>query len=152
VNERAGYDAATWKLVRPFPDQIATPEDVEGATAVFALSDTVNPQLIQTPKPQPVIWYADEQFAALLVQAESHHTEEGDEMRVAGLLLPSGATAVALMEDVEAVEDSDPVWLSLLEAEEDFGDDADDDDEDGEWTTFAAANDDDDDDDEEDEE
>lgn len=145
--DRAGFDAATWKLVRPFAAQIATPEDVENAVAVFALSDTLNPQIIQTPKPQPVIWYADEQFAALLIQAESHQTEDGDEMRVAGLLLPSGSTAVALMEDVEAVEDSDPVWLSLLE-DDAFDEEDDSANDNGDWT-LSAANEDEEDDEEE---
>jgi hypothetical protein len=68
--------------------------------------------------PQPVIWYEeDEEFAALVVQAEVHETEDGETLRVLGLLLPQGRTAVGFTEDVDEVDATDPVWLSLLEAE-----------------------------------
>jgi hypothetical protein len=117
---RAGWDAATWRLARPFTGRIASPDDVEAAAAVFALGETVNAEVLDTPKPQPVIWHGDdEEFAALLIQAERHEAPDGAEMEVGGLLLPNGDTAVALMEDLEAVEDDDVVWLALLEAQED---------------------------------
>jgi hypothetical protein len=126
MSARPGFGANTWRLVRPFGAHVATPADVEDALAVFALGDTFNGRVLETPKPQPVIWYGeDEEFAALLVQAEVHESEDGEVMEVAGLLLPNGDTAVALMDDVEAVPETDPVWLALLEA------DAEDDDQDG---------------------
>lgn len=118
MNERAGFDADTWRLVRPFDGRIATPADVEEANAVFALADTINARLIETEKPAPVVWRGeDEDYAALLVQAEAHESIDGGDMEVAGLLLPTGQTAVALMEDVEPVSEDDPVWLSLIEAD-----------------------------------
>jgi hypothetical protein len=143
VSARPGYDAMTWRLVRPFGGHVATPTDVEAAVAVFALGDTLNGRVLETPKPQPVIWYGeDEEFAAVLVQAEVHETEEGEEMQVAGLLLPNGDTAIALMDDVEPVEDTDPVWLALLEAEDDEDDDEDDDE--AMWADIGLDDDDDD--------
>lgn len=118
MSGRAGFDAFTWKLVRPFCGHCATPTDVEEARAVFALADTFNGRVMEVDMPAPVIWYSeDEEFAALLIQAEVHETEDGEAMEVLGLLLPNGDTAVALMDDVEMVEESDPVWLSLLEAD-----------------------------------
>jgi hypothetical protein len=47
-----------------------------------------------------------------------------------GLLLPNGETAVAHLEEVEFVDERDPVWLALLEA--DSGG-ADNDDDGAEW-------------------
>jgi hypothetical protein len=123
MNPRAGYDAFTWKLVRPFDGALATPEDVESARAVFALADTYNGRVLPIDKPAPVVWYGeDEEFAALVIQAEVHETEDGEPMEVMGLLLPNGDTAVALQDDVELVDEHDPVWLSLLEAEEEAED------------------------------
>ena len=128
MSGRAGFDAFTWKLVRPFGGHCATPTDVEEARAVFALADTFNGRVMQVDKPAPAIWYSeDEEFAALLIQAEVHETEDGEAMEVLGLLLPNGDTAVALMDDVEMVEESDPVWLSLLEADLEEDEDEDDD-------------------------
>jgi hypothetical protein len=128
MSGRAGFDAFTWRLVRPFDGHCATPTDVEEARAVFALSDTFNGRVMAMEKPAPVVWFGeDEEFAALVIQAEVHETEDGEAMEVLGLLLPNGDTAVALMEDVEMVEESDPAWLSLLEAdledEDEFEDD-----------------------------
>jgi hypothetical protein len=143
LSARPGYDASTWRLVRPFAAHVATPHDVEEAHAVFALSDTFNGRVIDTEVPHPVIWYGeDEEFAALLVQAEAHETEDGVEMEVAGLLLPNGDTAIALMEDVEVVADTDPVWLSLLDAESSEEEDEDDD---ADWARPGMSDDDDDD-------
>lgn len=144
MTARPGYDASTWRLVRPFATHVATPYDVEEAHAVFALSDTFNGRVIDADKPQPVIWYGeDEEFAALMVQAEAHETDEGAEMRVAGLLLPNGDTAIALMEDVEPVTDTDPVWLSLLDAEAE--DEEEDENDDAAWAMAGMGEDDDDD-------
>ena len=128
MSGRAGFDAFTWKLVRPFRGHCATPTDVEEARAVFALADTFNGRVMEVDMPAPVIWYSEEEeFAALLIQAEVHETEDGEAMEVLGLLLPNGDTAVALMDDVEMVEESDPVWLSLLEADLEEDEDEDDD-------------------------
>lgn len=144
MSARPGYDAMTWRLVQPFGAHVATPTDVEQAVAVFALGDTFNGRVLETPKPQPVIWYGeDEEFAALLVQAEVHETDEGEEMQVAGLLLPNGDTAIALMDDVEPVAETDPVWLALLEAEED-DEDEDEDDDAAAWADVGLDDDDDD--------
>lgn len=143
MSARPGYDASTWKLVRAFQAHVATPHDVDSANAVFALTDTLNGRVLEAEKPQPVIWYGeDEEFAALMIQAEAHETEDGSHMEVAGLLLPNGDTAVALMENVEAVSDADPVWLSLLDAEADDG--REDEDDDADWALAGMGDDDDD--------
>jgi hypothetical protein len=132
MSARPGFDAFTWKLVRPFEGHCATPADVEAARAVFALSDTFNGRVMPIAKPAPVVWFGeDEEFAALVIQAEVHETEDGEEMEVLGLLLPNGDTAVALHDDVEMVDEHDPAWLSLLDADlEDEDDDEEDEDED----------------------
>lgn len=118
MSARPGFDAFTWRLVRPFAGRCATPADVEEARAVFALSDTFNGRVMEIDKPAPVVWFGeDEEFAALVIQGEVHETEEGEAMEVLGLLLPNGDTAVALVEDVEMVTDADPAWLSLLDAD-----------------------------------
>src|SRR5687768_8565652 len=93
-----GFTAQTWRQAAVFGNRCAEPADVEAAAAVFALGDTFNGRPIDMGKPAPVIWYGEEEeeFAALVVQAEAHETEEGDTMEVMGLLLPSGQTAVAL--------------------------------------------------------
>jgi len=61
----------------------------------------------------------------LVVQAETHETDEEGEMDFLGLLLPAGETVVVFPDDVEFVDATDPVWLALLEADgeaEDVGD------------------------------
>ena len=128
-----GFSARTWRAARVFGDHCATPADVEGADAVFALGDTFNGRPLSIDKPSPVIWYdEDEEFAALVVQAEAHETEDHGTLEMVGLLLPSGETAVAHLEDVEFVDEDDPVWLALLEADSDV--DAEDSETDGaEW-------------------
>ena len=131
-----GFSARTWRAARTFGGHCATPADVEGADAVFALGDTLNGRPLPIEKPAPVIWYdEDEEFAALVVQAEAHETEDGVTLEMVGLLLPSGETAVVPVEDVEFVDDTDPVWLALLEA--DGGGEADEEDlDDGaEWAS-----------------
>ena len=113
-----GFSARTWRMVSTFSGHCATPADVEGADAVFALGDTLNGRPLPIEKPAPVIWYdEDEEFAALVIQAEAHETEEQVTLEMVGLLLPNGETAVAHLEDVEFVDEHDPVWLALLEAD-----------------------------------
>ena len=115
-----GFTVETWKSVATFSGRIASQSDVDAHAAVFALADTVNAVVFEEPLPQPVIWYddeADEEFAALIVQAESHETEDGQELQVLGLLLPDGRTAVAFTEDVEEVAGENPDWIALLEAD-----------------------------------
>ena len=46
-------------------------------------------------------------------------------MDVLGLILPDGSAVVALMDDVDLVDDTDPVWRRLVESAVD-GADADD--------------------------
>lgn len=111
-----GFDAQTWSSAAVFEGRCATREDVEAHAAVFALGDTLRPQPLPMTLPQPVIWYEDDdQFAALIVQAELHETEEGQSLEVLGLLLPDGETAVAFTDDVDEVDATDPVWLELLD-------------------------------------
>jgi hypothetical protein len=113
-----GFSARNWRAARTFGGRCATPADVEGADAVFALGDTLNGRTLPIEKPSPVIWYdEDEEFAALVVQAESHETDDDVTLEMLGLLLPSGETVVAHLEEVEFVADTDPVWLALLEAD-----------------------------------
>lgn len=118
MGAHSGFTASNWKSTPVFGGHCATPADVETAVAVFALADTFNgrPKPLQTPA--PVIWYADdEEFAALVVQAETHETEDQGELDFLGLLLPAGGTAVVFPDDVEFVDPKDPVWLALLEAD-----------------------------------
>ena len=116
----SGFTPDTWRAVPTFSGRIARQADVEDGPAVFALADTHDAQPFEEPLPQPAIWYdedTDEEFAVLIVQAESHHTEDGDELQVLGLLLADGRTAVAFTDDVEEVAGDDPDWLDLLEAD-----------------------------------
>jgi len=118
VTAHPGFSARTWRSTRTFGGHCATPADVEGADAVFALGDTFNGRPLPIEKPSPVIWYdEDEEFAALVVQAESHETDDEITLEMVGLLLPNGETAVVPIEDVEFVDETDPVWLALLEAD-----------------------------------
>jgi hypothetical protein len=112
-----GFTAETWRAVPTFTGRVATQADVEADRAVFALGDTHNAVAFEEPLPQPVIWTdeeADEEFAALIVQAEQHETDEGEELQVLGLLLAGGRTVVAFTEDVQEVAGDDPDWLDLL--------------------------------------
>lgn len=119
-----GFTAEDWARKPAFGGRCATPADVEAGKAVFALGDTVNGRPMAVSMPRPAIWYEEgEQFAALIVQAEVHETEDGETLQVLGLLLPMGRTAVGFMEDIEEVEATDPVWLSLIEADSEGGDD-----------------------------
>ncbi len=120
VEDMPTLAAETWKAVATFSGRVALQAAVDAHAAGFALADTVNAVVFEEPLPQPVIWYdedADEEFAALIVQAESHETDDGQELQVLGLLLPDGRTAVAFTEDVEEVAGDNPDWLDLLAAD-----------------------------------
>jgi hypothetical protein len=134
MNARPGFTAKTWRQAPVFEGHCATPADVEHADAVFAIADTLNGRPMPLAKPAPVIWYAeDEEFAALVVQAEAHETDEDGQMEFLGLLLPTGGTAVVPPDAVEFVSAADPVWRSLLKADQEAADD----DEDGaEWADY----------------
>lgn len=139
MNARPGFTAANWRHAPVFDGHCATPTDVESAAAVFALADTFNGRPMTLEKPAPVIWYAeDEEFAALVVQAETHETDDDGELEFLGLLLPGGGTAVVFPDDVEFVPAADPVWRSLLEAD---GEAAADDEDGAEWADFDLAED-----------
>jgi hypothetical protein len=123
MSERTGFSAADWREAPVFKDRCAMPLDLEQGDAVFALSDTLNGRPVQMPLPKPVIWYAeDEQYAALVVQAEHHEDQDDGDLEFLGLLLPNGQTAVVVEDDLEFVDTDDPVWLSLLEADSDASD------------------------------
>ncbi len=110
-----GFDVDDWSRLKAFTGAVATLEDVQAKRAVFALADTADPRPIAMDLPQPVIWWeADGEQAAIAVQAESHLGPEGEEMDVLGLILPDGDSAVALLEDVDLVDDTDPVWRRLV--------------------------------------
>ncbi|MGZ3274538.1 MAG: hypothetical protein ACXU8Z_12295 [Caulobacteraceae bacterium] len=118
MTARPGFTTATWRFAPVFDGHCATPADVESAAAVFALADTFNGRPLPINKPAPVIWYSDdEEFAALVVQAEAHETDEDGPLEFLGLLLPGGGTAVVFNDDVEFVAAADPVWRSLLQAD-----------------------------------
>lgn len=115
-----GFTAKDWPHLATFQGRCATPHDVDAGAAVFALGDTLNGRALTMDLPQPVIWYEeDEQYAAVVVQAETHETEDGETLEVLGLVLPQGKTAVGFMDDVDEVDATDPVWLSLLDADRD---------------------------------
>jgi hypothetical protein len=113
--EDGGFDVDDWGRLRPFTGAPARLEDVQARRAVFALGDTVAPRTIEMELPQPVIWWSEDgEQAAVIVQAEAHETEDGEVMEVVGLILPDGEGVVALLEDVDLVDDSDPVWRRLV--------------------------------------
>lgn len=110
-----GYDVDDWSRLKPFTGAPASLEDVQAKAAIFALGDTEDARPIEMDLPQPVIWWDDEgEVAAVAVQAEAHTTPDGEIMEVVGLILPDGAGAVALLEDVDLVDDTDPVWRELV--------------------------------------
>lgn len=115
-HEGGGFDVDDWARLPAFAGAVATLDDVQARRAVFALEDTQRPWPIDMALPQPAIWWADEgEQAAIVVQAENHTNAEGEEMEVLGLILPDGGAAVALLEDVDLVDDSDPTWRALVE-------------------------------------
>ena len=110
-----GFDADDWTRLTPFTGAVATLDDVQARRAVFALGDTDDPRPMAMDMPQPVIWWDDEgEQAAVIVQAETHLNAEGEEMEVLGLILPDGGAAVALMDDVDLVDASDPTCRDLV--------------------------------------
>src|ERR1700740_2428236 len=115
--DAGGFDVDDWTRLAPFAGRVATLEDVQAQRAVFALGDTEAPRPLDMPLPQPVIWWDDDgEQAAVAVQAETHQTAEGETMEILGLILPDGASAVALLEDVDLVDDSDPTWRDLVDS------------------------------------
>ena len=111
-----GFTVETWSSLKTFEGRCATPHDVDDGAAVFALGDTLNGRPMSVTLPQPVIWWDDEdEKGAVAVQAEAHETEDGEVLEVLGLVLPDGRTAIALHEDVDEVDATDPVWAALVE-------------------------------------
>lgn len=110
-----GFDVDDWTRLKAFQGRLASLDDVQAGRAVFALADTVDPRPLALDLPQPLIWWDDDgEQAALAVQAEAHGTEDGETMEVLGLILPDGGSAVALMDDVDFVDDTDPTWRALV--------------------------------------
>jgi hypothetical protein len=110
-----GFDVDDWRRLKPFSGAVAALDDVQAGRAVFALGDTTDPRPLAMALPQPVIWWSDEgEQAAVAVQAEIHGGD-GETLEVLGLILPDGGSAVALLEDVDLVDDSDPTWRDLVE-------------------------------------
>lgn len=110
-----GFDVDDWRRLEPFTGAVATLDDVQARRAIFALVDTVSPRLLDMDLPQPLIWWDDDgEQAAIAVQAEVHGGPDGETMNVLGLILPDGGAAVALMDDVDLVDDTDPAWRDLV--------------------------------------
>jgi hypothetical protein len=122
-----GFDVDDWTRLQAFTGAVATLDDVQARRAVFALADTTAPRPLDLPLPQPVIWWDDDgEQAAVAIQGERHETDDGETLEVLGLVLPDGSGAVALLEDVDLVDDTDPTWRELVanavgEADEDLG-------------------------------
>jgi hypothetical protein len=111
-----GFDVDDWSRLKAFTGAVATLDDVQARRAVFALADTTDPRLLDMELPQPVIWWEDDgEQAAVAVQAETHTSADGEVMEVLGLILPDGDSAVALLDDVDLVDDTDPTWRQLVE-------------------------------------
>jgi hypothetical protein len=110
-----GFDVDDWTRLAAFAGRVATLEDVQARRAVFALADTTDPRSLEMDLPQPVIWWEEDgEQAAVAVQAERHVSAEGEAMEVLGLILPDGEAAVALLDDVDLVDDTDPTWRDLV--------------------------------------
>jgi hypothetical protein len=110
-----GFDVDDWSRLKAFSGALATLDDVQANRAVFALADTGDPRPIEMELPQPVIWWEEDgEQAAVAVQAEAHLGPDGALMEVLGLILPDGGSAVALLEDVDLVDDSDLTWRDLV--------------------------------------
>jgi len=113
-DESGGFDVDDWARLKPFTGALATLEDVQARTAIFALGDTEGARPLDMPLPQPVIWWSDDGAqAAVAVQAEAHEADD-ETLEVLGLILPDGAGAVALLEDVDLVDDTDPEWRRMV--------------------------------------
>lgn len=110
-----GFDVDDWSRLTPFAGAVSTLDDVQAGKAVFALGDTEEARVIDMELPQPVIWWEEDgEQAAVIVQAEAHVGPDGDLMEVLGLILPDGGGAVALLDDVDLVDDTDPTWRDLV--------------------------------------
>lgn len=110
-----GFDVDDWARLTPFNGAVATLDDVQAGKALFALGDTEDARIIDMELPQPVIWWEDDgEQAAVIVQAEAHVGPDDDLMEVLGLILPDGGGAVALLDDVDLVDDTDPTWRDLV--------------------------------------
>jgi hypothetical protein len=117
ADDGGGFDIDDWRRLPAFTGAVATLADVESRRAIFALGDTNRPRLIDMDLPQPVIWWADGgEQAAIAVQAEAHDTDDGETLEVLGLILPDGEGVVALLDDVDLVDDTDPTWRDLVAA------------------------------------
>jgi hypothetical protein len=113
----AGFDLESWNKAVVFKGRLATDADVTEGRAIFSLKDTENGRPLEMELPQPVIWYEDDdEFGALVVQAEAHETEDGETLEVLGLLLPNGDEVIAFTDDVDEVDATDPFWVALVEA------------------------------------
>ncbi|WP_304180047.1 hypothetical protein [Phenylobacterium aquaticum] len=110
-----GFDVDDWTRLKPFEGRVATLDDVQARRAVFALGDTTDPRVLEMELPQPLIWWEDDgEQAAVAVQAERHVGTGGEVMEVLGLILPDGDSAVALLDDCDLVDDTDPTWRALV--------------------------------------
>ena len=110
-----GFDVDDWGRLGAFRGAVATLDDVQAGRAIFALGDTAEPRTIDMELPQPVIWWdEDGEQGAVAVQAERHTGPDGEQMDVLGLILPDGDAVVALLEDVDLVDDTDPTWRELV--------------------------------------
>ncbi|MFN4176518.1 hypothetical protein [Phenylobacterium sp.] len=115
ADDGGGFDVDDWSRLRPFTGAVASLDDVQARRAVFALADTTDPRPLDMELPQPLIWWDDDgEQAAVAVQAEVHIGPDGERMEVLGLILPDGGSAVALLDDVDLVDDSDPTWRELV--------------------------------------
>jgi len=116
TEDGGGFDADDWSRLKPFTGRVATLDDVQARRAVFALGDSEDPQVIDMDLPQPVIWWDDDgEQGAVAVQAEVHAGAFGEPMEVLGLILPDGDAVVALLDDVDLVDDTDPHWRRLVD-------------------------------------
>jgi hypothetical protein len=114
-HDGGGFDVDDWSRLNAFTGAVATLDDVQARRAVFALADTTDPRPLEMALPQPVIWWdEDGEQAAVAVQAEGHIGPDGEMLEVLGLILPDGGSAVALLEDVDLVDDTDPTWRDLV--------------------------------------
>lgn len=114
-DDGGGFDVDDWSRLTAFGGAVATLEDVQAGRAVFALAETSDPRPIEMELPQPLIWWdEDGEQGAVAVQAERHIGPDGERLDVLGLILPDGSSAVALLEDVDLVDDTDPAWRELV--------------------------------------
>jgi len=115
TDDPGGFDVDDWRRLAPFQGAVASLDDVQRKAAIFALGDTTEARPIDMELPQPVIWWSDDgEQAAIAVQAEAHETDDGELMEVLGLILPDGEGVVALLDDVDLVDDADPTWRQLV--------------------------------------